>query len=226
MSGGSDRICLGVFAVSTGISLIIATRGGRNDAYTAFLVFMIGLFQLFEYGVWRDLQCNPGKSNNRASRGAYILIWAMPALLGLVGFLFADDVIADPAGRWLLLGSGFAFTALLAGLIPILYTDNSNWCTTHGNLWQPIWWFQHGTSPLTPNLIWTAGVLVPTLMVDPFGLGAGTLALGTGSYMMGRWADKLDTGEWLSITSLMANSIAVWALLLPGLRFLVWGKQL
>lgn len=225
MSGGSDRISLGVFAVFFGISLLLAVRGGPNDVYAAVLVFMIALFQLFEYGVWRDLQCNPGKSNNRASRGAYILAWVMPALLCIVAFFFADTVFADPSGRWLLAGIGFAYCAIIAGILPIILTDKRNWCSNPGNMWQPIWWFQREEVPLRPNVLWFLGMLVPTMLVDPTGLGAGTLVLGGGAYAMGVWGDRGGTGEWLSITSLMANSVALWALLLPGLRFMVYGVE-
>lgn len=225
MSSGSDRLSLGAFAVFAGVSLLIALRGGRNDAYAAVLIFLIALFQLLEYGVWRDLQCNPGKSNNRASRASYLLVWAMPALLSLVAFLFADDLFADPSSRYLLLGLAFAYSALMAAILPIVIADKRTWCSTPGNIWQPVWWFQREDVPIAPNIFWLVGMVAVTLLVDPFGLGAGTIVLGTGAYAMGRWGDAVGTGEWLSITSLMANSIALWALLLPGLRFLVFGIE-
>jgi hypothetical protein len=226
MSGGLERINLGVFAVTTGISLLIATRGGKNDTYTAVLVFMIGLIQLFEYGVWLDLECNPGRSNDRASRGSYILLWAMPAVLSIVGFLYADTVVADPAGRWLLLGSGFAFTALLVGIVPQALGDRTTWCSTPGNIAQPVWWWQRERSPLAPNFLWLVGMILPTVLVDPVGLGSGSLALAGASYSIGRWADKVGNGEWLSITALLSNSIAMWGLLLPGLRYSISGPEL
>jgi hypothetical protein len=223
MSGGSDRISLGAFAVFFGISMIIALRSGPNDMYAAVLIFMIALFQLFEYGVWRDLQCNPGKSNNRASRGAYILVWAMPAVLSLVAFMYGDFIIADPASRYLLLGVSFSYFALLAGILPIVFGDKRSWCSTPGNLWQPIWWFQREEVPVAPNIFWLLGMIFPTLLVDPSGLGAGTVTLGIGSYLMGKWADGIGTGEWLSVTSLMSNTIALWALMLPGFRYMFFG---
>ena len=226
MSGGLERISLGIFAVTTGISLLIATRGGKNDTYTAALVFMIGLIQLFEYGVWLDPECNPGRSNDRASRGSYILLWAMPAILSIIGFLCADTVVADPAGRWLLLGSGFAFTALLVGIVPQALGDRATWCTTPGNIAQPVWWWQRERSPLAPNFLWLVGMTLPTVLIDPVGLGSGSLALAGASYSIGRWADKVGNGEWLSITALLSNSIAIWGLLLPGLRYSIFGPEL
>jgi hypothetical protein len=227
ISGGSDssRINLGVFTVTTGISLILASRGGKNDTYAAVLVFMIGLIQLFEYGVRLDLECLPGSSNDKASRGSYALIWAMPAILSIVGFLYADRVVGDGAGRWLMLGVGFAFTALLVGILPTAFMEKTTWCSTPGNLWQPIWWWQRERSPLTPNFFWLVGVILPTLLIDPLGLGAGTLVLAGGSYYMSRMADKRVEGEWLSITALLANSIGLWALLLPGIRLSLFGPE-
>ena len=225
INGSSSRISLGVFTVTTGISLIIASRGGKNDTYAAVLVFMIGLIQLFEYGVWLDLECLPGSSNDKASRGSYALIWAMPAILSIVGFLYAERVVGDGAGRWLMLGAGFALTALLVGILPTAFTEKTTWCSAPGNIWQPVWWWQREKSPLAPNSLWLVGMLVPTLLIDPLGLGAGTLALAGGSYYVGRLTDKVSNGEWLSVTALLANSIGLWALLLPGIRLSLFGPE-
>jgi hypothetical protein len=223
--GGSSRISLGVFTVTTGISLLLASRGGKNDTYASVLVFMIGLIQLFEYGVWLDLECNPGSSNDKASRGSYALIWAMPAVLSIVGFLTADSVVGEEAGRWLLLGVGFAFTALLVGLVPTAFSEKATWCSSPGNMWQPVWWWQKERTPMRPNFLWFVGIALPTVLIDPLGLGAGTLALGAGSYLIAKRSDSVGNGEWLSITALLANTIGFWALLLPGIRFSIYGPE-
>lgn len=225
MSSSSSRINLGVFTVTTGISLILASRGGKNDTYTAVLVFMIGLIQLFEYGVWLDLECLPGSSNDRASRGSYALIWAMPAILSIVGFLYADSVVGNEYGRWLMLGAGFALTALLVGILPTAFMDKATWCSAPGNIWQPVWWWQREETPLAPNFLWLVGMLLPTLLIDPTSLGAGTLVLAGGSYYVGRLVDKAGNGEWLSVTALLGNSIGLWALLLPGIRLSLFGPE-
>lgn len=219
------RINLGIFAVFFGISLILACRGGKNDTYTALLVFMIALFQLFEFGVWKNLDCNPGESNDKASHGAYILIWAMPAVLCLAGAFLAGNVIAVPASKQVLLGAGLVFAAFALSILPILWSDKRTWCSQPGNVLQPIWWFQKEEVPLQLNLLWLVGILMPTVLVDPAFLGSGTLAIGVGSYMFGRTADELRTGEWLSVTALMSNGIGIWALFYPVIRYMMYGLE-
>lgn len=197
---------------------MLVLRGGINDAYAAVVVFLIALLQLFEYGVYTDLQCNPGQSNTKASKGVYILLWAMPALLCLAGAYLASDVYMGDTARSFLMGAGLMFLALFGSIGALTYKDGLNWCSTPGNIWQPIWYFQREKVPLQLNYLWLIGVLVPTVLVDPMFLGAGTVAASAGAYAIGRYSDPLGAGEWLSVTSLMANSIALWAVIVPSVR--------
>jgi hypothetical protein len=206
MSDG--RVSLGTFFVFSGLGLLLVLRGQPNDAYAGILVFMIALLQLFEYGVWNDLGCNPGQSNTKASKGAYLLLWLMPAVLCISGAYLGSNLVADPSSRNLLLGAGFMFFALFLSL---------------ASIWQPIWYFQNEKVPMRINMMWLLGMVLPTILVDPAFLGAGTLALAGGAYFAGRYADPLAIGEWLSVTSLLANSIAVWALAVPRVREALYG---
>ena len=221
MSDG--RVSLGTFFIFTGLSLILVLRGKPNDAYAAVLVFLIALLQLFEYGVWNNLECSPGQSNDKASKGAYLLLWGFPAFLCLAGAILGTDLVMDPSSRTLLLGAGAVFLALVLSIASLTYSDVTTWCSAPGNLWQPVWYFQHEKVPLSLNPLWLAGVLLPTILVDPVYLGTGTLATVGGAYALGRYSDPLGGGEWLSITSLMANSVAIWALIVPSVREYVLG---
>jgi hypothetical protein len=218
----SSHINLGTFAVGTIISLILLIRGDMNDSYAAILVFLIALFQLFEYGLWQNLECNPGSANDKASRGSYILFWLIPALLCLSGAFLANNIIAAPASKILLLGAGFILLALAAGLAPIALTDKATWCTQMGYIWQPQWWWlKSPESPMKPNFVWLLGILIPTILVDPFLLGTGTIGILTAGYFVGKDADTRMEGEWLSVTAYMANLIGFWALIVPGLRWVI-----
>ena len=73
------------------------------------------------------------------------------------------------------------------------------------------------------NMMWLLGMVLPTILVDPAFLGTGTLVLAGGAYFAGRYADPLAIGEWLSVTSLLANSISVWALAVPRVREALYG---
>jgi hypothetical protein len=221
MSDG--RFSLGTFFIFTGISLILVLRGGPNDLYAGVLVFLIALLQLLEYGVYTDIQCSPGQSNTKASKGAYILLWAMPATLCLAAAYLATDVSFDVTGRSFLLGAGLMYLALVGSVAALTYKDGLNWCSSMGNLWQPIWYFQNEKVPFQLNYLWLVGILVPTLLVDPMFLGVGTLAAIGGSYAVGRYSDPLGAGEWLSITSLLANSVAIWTVVVPSVRELLLG---
>ena len=221
MSDG--RVSLGTFFVFSGLGLLLILRGQPNDAYAGILVFMIALLQLFEYGVWNDLSCNPGQSNTKASKGAYLLLWLMPAVLCISGAYLGSNLVADPSSRNLLLGAGFMFFALFLSLTSLTYADASNWCSTPGSIWQPIWYFQNEKVPMRVNMMWLLGMVLPTILVDPAFLGTGTLVLAGGAYFAGRYADPLAIGEWLSVTSLLANSIAVWALAVPRIREAIYG---
>jgi hypothetical protein len=219
-----ERISLGIFCVFSGLSLILLMRGSPNDTYSGILVFLIALIQLFEYGIWNDLDCNPGGSNNKASRGTYILLWAFPALLSLAAAFFSTNIIADPASRTLLMGVGFVFTALACSLLPILWADKRTWCSQPGANWIPIWsFFDKDGSPLALNPIWLIGILIPTLLVDPLFLGSGTAAILTGAYLIGCSSDKLMKGEWASVTAVLSNGVGIWALMVPTLRGLIFG---
>jgi hypothetical protein len=217
------RINLGIFAVFLGISLILTLRGGKNDAYAGLLVFMVALFQLFEYGVWQNLDCNPGGSNDKASRGSYILLWAMPAVLCLAAAFVAGNIYSDSASRLLLMGAGLVYAIITVCLVPVLSADKRTWCSTPGNTWMPVWWWLKEQVPLEMNLLWVVGMLLPTLLVDPHFLGAGTFIIALLAYLAGRYVDRLRAGEWFSIAGVLANGIAIWALFYPVIRFLVYG---
>lgn len=221
MSDG--RVSLGTFCVFSGLGLLLILRGQANDAYAGILVFMIALLQLFEYGVWNDLGCNPGQSNSKASKGAYLLLWLMPAVLCLSGAYLGSNLVADPSSRNLLLGAGFMFFALFLSLASLTYSDTTSWCSEPGSIWQPIWYFQNEKVPMRVNMMWLLGMVLPTILVDPAFLGTGTLVLAGGAYFAGRYADPLAIGEWLSVTSLLANSISVWALAVPRVREALYG---
>jgi hypothetical protein len=66
-------------------------------------------------------------------------------------------------------------------------------------------------------------MLLPTLLVDPHFLGAGTFIIALLAYLAGRYVDRLRAGEWFSIAGVLANGIAIWALFYPVIRFLVYG---
>jgi len=219
-----EGISLGVFAIFAGISLLLLMRGQSNDTYMSIVVFLIALFQLLEYGVWKNLDCNPGGSNNRASRIAYILMWSIPAILCLAAAFFSTNIVADPESRLLLKGAGFIFTALACSLVPIMLADKKTWCTQPGPNWTPSWSFlKTDESPLALNPIWLIGVLIPILLVDPLFLGSGSALILAGSYLIGKSQDRLMKGEWVSVTSLMVNGIGLWALFVPNLRGLIFG---
>jgi hypothetical protein len=218
-----EHITLGAFWVCTGLSLILLMRGQDNDTFAGIMVFLIALFQLLEYGVWNNLSCDPGGSNNKASRLSYGLIWFLPAFLSLAAYFFAKDVIGDFAGRNFLLGIGFAHVILALALMPIMWKDKTTWCTQPGDNWIPEWWYMRDRSPLRPNSMILVGILAPLLLVDPALLGTGSLAILTGSFLIGRSADLLMKGEWLSVTALLSNGIGLWALLVPSIRVLLFG---
>lgn len=220
-----ERLSLGVFAIFVGISLLLLMRQSSNDTYSAVVVFVIALIQLLEYGVWNNLDCNPGGSNNKATRIAYILIWALPAILCLAAAFFADNIIFDPESRLVLKGAGFIFTALACSLIPIMMSDKKTWCSQPGPNWIPTWYFLNPDNqvPLELNLIWVIGILLATLSVDPLFLGSGTALILWGSYNYAKSQDTLMKGEWVSLTSTLANSVALWALFVPTLRGLIFG---
>jgi hypothetical protein len=47
--------------------------------------------------------------------------------------------------------------------------------------------------------------------------------LALASYTFGKSVDKLQTGEWLSVTTLFSNSIGIWALFYPVIRHMIYG---
>jgi len=218
-----ERICLGLFSIATGISLILLMRGYDNDAFAAILVFCVGLFQLLEFGLWNNLDCDPGGSNNKASRISYGLLWFLPAILCFSGFALAKDVIGEDSGRNFLFGIGFAHLALASALMPILWQDKTTWCSQPGDNWMPEMWYMRNKTPLAPNLMILVGVLSAILLVDPWVLGIGSLVILIGSYLVGRSADRLEKGEWFSVTMLLSNSIGLWALLVQSIRIMVYG---
>ena len=224
MSDG--RISLGTFSIFTGISLLLVLRGKPNDAFAGLMVFLIALLQLFEFGVWNNLDCGPGQSNHKASKGAYLLLWAMPALLCLGAALLGTDLVAEASSRNLLVGAGAMFFALFLSLASLTYSDPATWCSAPGNIWQPVWYFQNEKVPLKLNPLWVVGVLLPIILVDPFFLGAGTLVCLGGAYGVGLYSDPLGAGEWLSVTSLLANSVGIWALIVPSIRDYILGPGL
>lgn len=219
MSGGSARISIGICAVFFGIGLFIILRGDSNDTYSGILVCCIALMQLFDYAIWRNLQCYPGGPNDKGTRGLYILLWALPAILSLSAAFFATNLFADPASRTLLMGVGGVFALFSIVLLSIVYEDRNTWCSNPGVLWQPNYGFLHNEKvPMKPNLLLLIGLLVPTLLVDPFMLGTGTLVIATSSYLLSREFDPNFRGEWLSVNTLLMNGVAIWALLVPALR--------
>jgi hypothetical protein len=225
MSGGSTRISLGLSAIFFGLGLFILLRGDSNDTYSGVLVCCIALMQLFDYGIWRNLDCYPGGSNDKASRGLYILLWSLPAILSLTAALFATNLYADPASRTFLLGFGGVYTLLAIAIISLVYDNKNTWCTIPGALWQPNYSFLHDSKiPMNLNLLLLVGLLVPTFLVDPAMLGAGTLALAVGSFVISKSFDPYFNGEWLSVNTLLMNSVSLWALLVPALRRDIFGS--
>jgi len=219
MSGGSARISLGICAVFLGIGLFIILRGDSNDTYSGILVCCIAFMQLFDYAIWRNLQCYPGGPNDKGTRGLYILLWSLPAILSLAAAFLATNVFADPASRTLLMGVGGVFALLSLILMSLTYEDKNTWCSNPGVLWQPNYGFLHNEKVLMkPNLLLLIGLLVPTILVDPFMLGAGTISIAIGSYLISKEFDPTFRGEWLSVNTLLMNGVAIWALLVPALR--------
>jgi hypothetical protein len=219
MIAGSARISLGLCSIFLGIGLFIILRGDANDTYAGILVCCIALMQLFDYGIWRNLQCTPGDSNDRGTRGLYMLMWLMPAILCLSAAFLATNVFADPASRIFLMGLGGAFGLLALAMISVVYENKNTMCTVPGKGWQPNYGFQHDEKiPMQPNLLLFVGLLIPTLLVDPFMLGAGTVAIAIGSYGLSKKFDPYSDGEWLSVHTLTMNAVAIWALLVPAIR--------
>ena len=219
MSGGSARISLGICAVFFSLGLFIILRGDSNDTYSGILVCCIALMQMFDYAIWRNLQCYPGGPNDKATRGLYILLWLMPAILSLAAAFLATNVFADPASRILLMGIGGVFGLLALILMSITYEDKNTWCSNPGVLWQPIYGFLHNEKvPMKPNILLLIGLLIPTLLVDPALLGAGTISIALVSFLTSKAFDPHYRGEWLSVNTLLNNGIAIWALLVPALR--------
>ena len=219
MSGGSSRISAGLCAVFLGLGLFIILRGDSNDTYSGILVCCIAFFQLFDYAIWRNKQCHPGGPNDKGTRGLYLFLWFMPAILCFSGAFLATSVFAEPASRTLLIGVGTVY--LLLGLVfsSLVYEDKNTWCSTPGILWQPNYGFLNNEkTPMNPNLLLLAGFLIPTLLVDPFLLGLGTVSIMLGSFMVSRQFDPNFRGEWLSVNTLLMNGVSIWALLAPAIR--------
>ena len=212
------QIVLGIAGVFTVLSLILLLRGETNDSYMAILVFTIALLQLFEYGVWINQDCFPGGANDKASRGAYMLIWAMPAILAFSGVFFGNHIAAKEYSVGMLLMTGIFFCLLTICLFSIMVTDKTTWCTTPGNTGQPIWWFLRNSSPLDLNFLWVVGMIIPLFFVEPLIIGSGILIISGASAIIARQADIALEGEWISSTALMANSIGFWALIAPYIR--------
>ena len=226
MVGGSARTSLGTFAIFFGIGLFILLRGKSNDTYAGILVLYIALLQLFDYGIWNDPDCVPGGSNDRGTRGLYIFLWLMPAVLCLAASFFATNLFADPASRYLLIGAAAGFGLLALVLATFMYEDKATWCTVPGKMWQPNYYFLHvPKNIMTPNFILLIGLLLPTIIVDPKMLGAGTIAIMLGSYVISRRFDPDKDGEWLSANTSFANLIAIWALLVPAIRHDLFGTD-
>jgi len=219
MSAGSARISIGICAVFFSIGLFILLRGDTNDTYSGILVCCIALMQMFDYAIWRNQQCYPGGPNDKDTRGLYLLLWLMPAILCLSAAFFSQNLFADPASRIFLMGVGGIY--LLLGLVfaSLVYEDKNTWCSVPGVLWQPNYGFLHTEkAPMQPNLLLFVGLLIPTLLVDPYMLGFGTVGLGLGSFLISKNFDPFFKGEWLSVNTLLMNSVAIWALLVPALR--------
>jgi len=212
------QIVLGIAGFFTVLSLILLLRGESNDSYMAILVFTIALLQLFEYGVWINQDCFPGGANDKASRGAYMLFWLMPAILAFSGVFFGSHIAAKEYSVGMLLMSGIFFCLLTICLFSIMITDKTTWCTTPGNNGQPIWWFLRNTSPLDLNFLWVVGMIIPVFFVEPLIVGSGILIISGISAVVARQADLALEGEWVSSTALMANSIGFWALVAPYIR--------
>jgi hypothetical protein len=215
---GRRKISLGVFGVFGILSLVLLIRGSPNDSYMAILVFMIALFQLLEYGVWINQDCFPGGANDKATRGAYILLWLMPAILAFSGFLFGSYIAAEDYAYGMLLMCGLMFTFLAGCFISIMLYDKTTWCTTPGEAGQPIWWFLRNASPMDINVLWLVGMFIPLVFVDPLIIGSGTFIVVATSAFLGRQADMAREGEWISSTALLSNCVVFWALAAPYIR--------
>jgi hypothetical protein len=219
MSGGSTRISLGLFSVFFGLGLFILIRGEANDTFSGILVCLIALMQLFDYGIWHNMECYPGGPNDRATRGIYLLLWSMPAILSFAAAFFGTNLFADPASRTFLIGVGAVFALLALIIITLVYEHKDTWCTIPGNLWQPNYGFLHDSKVyLKPNILLAIGILLPILLVDPWLLGGGTGIIALISYGISRNFDPYFNGEWLSVNTLLMNGVAIWAFLVPAIR--------
>lgn len=219
MVTGSARISLGISLVFLGLGLFILLRGDSNDTYAGILVCSIALLQLFDYGVWRNLECNPGGSNDRATRGLYMYLWLLPAILCFAAASLATDVFADQAGRMFLYGMGGVFTLLFLALFTVIYDNKLTMCSAPGQSGQLKYGFLNDEKvPIKPNLLLLAGLLVPTLLVDPFMLGLGTVGVAIGSYVLSKQFDPFMGGEWLTAETLLMNGVGIWALLVPAIK--------
>ena len=219
MSGGSTRISLGLFAIFFGMGLFIILRGDSNDAYSGVLVCCIALMQLLDYGIWRNLDCYPGGPNDRATRGLYTLLWFLPSILCFTAAYFANNVIFDPSSRMLLWAVGAIYFLIALIFTSMIFERKDTMCSTPGILWQPVYGFLHSEFvPMKPNILLLVGLIIPTLIVDPYLFGSGTIVISTVAYALARNFDQGFNGEWLSVNTLLNNAIGIWALLVPALR--------
>jgi len=221
----NPRLSLGLFSIFFGLGLFILLRGDINDTYSGILVCCIALIQLFDYGFLKNLECYPGGSNDRASRGIYLLLWLMPTILCFSAAFFANhNLIGNPASKMLLMGVGTVYLLIFLIFASIVYEDRNTWCSVPGIMWQPNYGFLHSEYvPMKPNILLLAGLLLPTLLVDPYMLGFGTATILTGALFLGNKFDRAWNGEWLSVTTLLANGIGLWALFVPPLRRDLYG---
>lgn len=217
----SPRVSLGIFSVFFGLGLFILLRGDINDTYSGILVCCIALIQLFEYGFLHKMDCYPGSSNDKATRGIYLLLWLMPSILCFSAAFFANHNLLGDANttKSLLMGVGAVYLLIFIVFAMVVYKDRNTWCSVPGNMWQPNYGFLHSEYvPMQPNILLFAGLLLPTLLVDPNMLGIGTITIVTTGLFLGRKFDPYLKGEWLSVTTLFSNLIGIWALFIPPLR--------
>jgi len=216
----NPRTSLGLFGIFFGLGLCIILRNDINDAYSGILVCCIALMQLFDYGIKHNLECYPGGSNDKATRGLYMLLWLMPAILCFSAAFFANhNVIGLPASKMLLIGIGAVYVLIACVFGSIVFEDQNTWCSIPGMMWQSNYGFLHSEYvPMKPNILLLAGLLLPTLLVDPYMLGLGTFVIATVALFLGRKFDPTLNGEWLSATTILCNGIGLWALFVPPLR--------
>ena len=142
----------------------------------------------------------------------------MPAILAFSGYFFGSFIASEKYAYGMLLTTGLFFTFLTVCFLSVMISDKTTWCTTPGDMGQPIWWFLRNDTPMNINILWLIGMLIPIIFVDPLIIGTGIVTITGISAFIARQADVSRDGEWVSSAALLSNLVAFWAFISPYIR--------